>query len=31
MSYYLIQQIAAIDNIEIRTGTEVVEAHGTIT
>jgi thioredoxin reductase (NADPH) len=28
MSYYLIQQIAAIDNIEIRTGTEVVEAHG---
>ena len=28
MSYYLIQQIAAIDNIQIRTGTEVVEAHG---
>jgi thioredoxin reductase (NADPH) len=28
MSYYLIQQLAAIDNIEVRTGTEVVEAHG---
>jgi thioredoxin reductase (NADPH) len=28
MSYYLIQQIAAIDNIEIRTGTAVVQAHG---
>ena len=28
MSYDLIQQIAAVDNIEIRTGTEVVEAHG---
>jgi thioredoxin reductase (NADPH) len=29
MSYYLIQQIAAIDNIEVCTGTEVLEAHGT--
>jgi thioredoxin reductase (NADPH) len=29
MSYYLIQQIASIANIEVRTGTEVVEAHGT--
>jgi thioredoxin reductase (NADPH) len=28
MSYYLIQQLRAIDNIEVRTGTEVVEAHG---
>ena len=28
MSYYLIQQIAAIDNITVRTCTEVVEAHG---
>ncbi|HKA69366.1 MAG TPA: FAD-dependent oxidoreductase [Actinomycetes bacterium] len=28
MSYYLIQQIAAIDNIQVRTGTEVVQAHG---
>ena len=28
MSYYLIQQLAAIDNIEVRTGTEVMEAHG---
>ncbi len=28
MSYYLIQQIAAIDNITVRTGTEVVEAGG---
>jgi thioredoxin reductase (NADPH) len=29
MSYYLIQQIAGIDNISVRTCTEVVEAHGT--
>ena len=28
MSYYLIQQVATIENINIRTGTEVVEAHG---
>jgi thioredoxin reductase (NADPH) len=28
MSYYLIQQIAAIDNIQVRTGTLVTEAHG---
>ncbi len=28
MSYYLIQQLAAIDNITVRTCTEVVEAHG---
>jgi len=28
MSYYLIQQLAAIGNIRIRTHTEVVEAHG---
>src|SRR3954470_20967875 len=28
MSYYLIQQLAAIDNIHVRTATEVVEAHG---
>jgi thioredoxin reductase (NADPH) len=28
MSYYLIQQIDAIDNITVRTCTEVVEAHG---
>jgi thioredoxin reductase (NADPH) len=28
MSYYLIQQIAAIDNITVRTGTELVEVHG---
>src|SRR2546430_6675976 len=28
MSYYLIQQLAQIGNIRIRTGTEVVEAHG---
>jgi thioredoxin reductase (NADPH) len=28
MSYYLIQQLAAIDNIEVRTGTEVMEARG---
>jgi thioredoxin reductase (NADPH) len=28
MSYYLIQQLAAIDNIQVRTRTEVVEAHG---
>jgi thioredoxin reductase (NADPH) len=28
MSYYLIQQIANIDNITVRTCTEVVEAHG---
>lgn len=28
MSYYLIQQIESIDNISVRTGTEVVEAHG---
>jgi thioredoxin reductase (NADPH) len=29
MSYYLIQQIGTVDNIHVRTGTEVVEAHGT--
>jgi thioredoxin reductase (NADPH) len=29
MSYYLIQQIAGIDNIRIRTRSEVVEASGT--
>jgi thioredoxin reductase (NADPH) len=28
MSYYLIQQLAAIDNIRVRTHTEVVRAHG---
>ena len=28
MSYYLIQQIAGIENISVRTCTEVVEAHG---
>jgi thioredoxin reductase (NADPH) len=28
MSYYLIQQLAQIENIRIRTGTEVLEAHG---
>jgi thioredoxin reductase (NADPH) len=28
MSYYLIQQLATIDNVRIRTQTEVVEAHG---
>jgi thioredoxin reductase (NADPH) len=28
MSYYLIQQIAGIDTITVRTGTEVVEAYG---
>jgi thioredoxin reductase (NADPH) len=28
MSYYLIQQLAAIGNIQVRTGTEVVAAHG---
>ncbi|MBM9465911.1 FAD-dependent oxidoreductase [Nakamurella leprariae] len=28
MSYYLIQQLAGIDNIRVRTGTEVIEAHG---
>ncbi|MDP0397056.1 FAD-dependent oxidoreductase [Tsukamurella strandjordii] len=28
MSYYLIQQLAAIENIHVRTCTEVVEAHG---
>ncbi len=28
MSYYLIQQIEGIDNIHVRTCTEVVEAHG---
>ena len=28
MSYYLIQQLAAIDTIRVRTQTEVVEAHG---
>jgi thioredoxin reductase (NADPH) len=28
MSYYLIQQIASVDNIQVRTGTEVIEAHG---
>jgi thioredoxin reductase (NADPH) len=29
MSYYLIQQLARIDNIKVRTRTEVVAAHGT--
>ncbi|HEY3630014.1 MAG TPA: FAD-dependent oxidoreductase [Jatrophihabitantaceae bacterium] len=28
MSYYLIQQLAGIDNISVRTCTEVLEAHG---
>ena len=28
MSYYLIQQIAAIPNISVRTCTEVIEAYG---
>ena len=28
MSYYLVQQIASIDNIHVRTCTEVAEAHG---
>jgi thioredoxin reductase (NADPH) len=28
MSYYLIQQLAAIDNIVVRTRCEVIEAHG---
>jgi thioredoxin reductase (NADPH) len=28
MSYYLIQQVAAIDNIRVRTNTQIVEAHG---
>ena len=28
MSYYLVQQIEAIDNIDVRTCTEVVEVHG---
>jgi thioredoxin reductase (NADPH) len=28
MSYYLIQQLAAIDNVSVRTCTEVIEAHG---
>ncbi len=28
MSYYLTQQIATIDNIQVRTGTEVSQAHG---
>jgi thioredoxin reductase (NADPH) len=28
MSYYLIQQLAAIDNVKVLTHTEVVEAHG---
>jgi thioredoxin reductase (NADPH) len=28
MSYYLIQQLATIDNVRVRTRTEVVEAHG---
>ena len=28
MSYYLVQQLAAIGNIRVRTQTEVVEAHG---
>jgi thioredoxin reductase (NADPH) len=28
MSYYLIQQIGAVPNIEVRTGTRVLEAHG---
>ncbi len=29
MSYYLVQQIASIDNISVRTSTELIEAHGT--
>ena len=29
MSYYLIQQIAGTGNIEVRTGTEIAQAHGT--
>ncbi|QRP44710.1 FAD-dependent oxidoreductase [Amycolatopsis sp. FDAARGOS 1241] len=29
MSHYLIEQIAGIENITVRTGTTVVEAHGT--
>jgi thioredoxin reductase (NADPH) len=28
MSYYLIQQLAAIENVEVRTGTQVVGVHG---
>jgi thioredoxin reductase (NADPH) len=28
MSYYLIQQLGAIENIQVRTQTEVAEAHG---
>ena len=28
MSFYLIQQIGMVDNIQVLTGTEVVEAHG---
>ena len=28
MSYYLIQQLATVDHISVRTGTEVVGAHG---
>jgi thioredoxin reductase (NADPH) len=28
MSYYLVQQLAAIDNVHVSTQTEVVEAHG---
>jgi thioredoxin reductase (NADPH) len=28
MSYYLIQQLAQIDNVTVRTCTEVIEAHG---
>ena len=28
MSYYLIQQIAAVDNIKVRTHTEIVQGHG---
>jgi thioredoxin reductase (NADPH) len=28
MSYYLVQQIAGIPNISVRTSTEVIEAHG---
>ncbi|GAA0555018.1 response regulator [Paractinoplanes ferrugineus] len=28
MSYYLIQQLGRIDNIEVRTGCEVIAAHG---
>lgn len=29
MSHYLIRQLAAIDNVEVRTGTAIEQAHGT--